>query len=95
MSITKQEVQYVAKLARLYLDDDQAEVFTEQLDQILGYIDQLNEIDVQNVAATSQSIATENVLRDDVVDNTYDRELSLSNAPLKEDGFFKVPKVIE
>ena len=95
MRITKEEVKYVAELARLYLSEDEIEEFTVQLDNILGYIDQLNELDVKDVLPTSQSISAENVLKEDVVDNTFKKELSISNAPLQEKGFFKVPKVIE
>ena len=95
MRITKEEVGYVAKLARLYLSEDNIEVFTGQLDKILDYIDQLNELDVKDVSPTSQAVSSENVLREDIVDNTFSKDLSLKNAPLEEDGFFKVPKVLE
>lgn len=95
MRITKDEVKYVAELARLYLSDDEIEQFTGQLDSILDYIEQLKELDVKDVLPTSQSISAENVLKEDVVDNTFKKELSLSNAPMQEEGFFKVPKVIE
>jgi len=95
MRITKDEVKYVATLARLELNEEQLESYTGQMDSILDYIDQLNELDVKDVAPTAQSITSGNVLREDVVDNTYTREMSLYNAPLEEGGFFKVPKVIE
>ena len=95
MRITKEEVKYVAELARLYLSDDETKQFTDQLDSILDYIDQLNELDVKDVLPTSQSVSAENVLKEDVVDNTFKKELSLLNAPLQEEGIFKVPKVIE
>ena len=95
MRISKDEVKYVARLARLSLNDDQLVSFTEHFDKILDYIAQLNELNVSNVTPTSQSISSENVLREDIVDNTFKKELSLSNAPLSEGGFFKVPKVIE
>jgi len=95
MSITKDEVQHVAKLARLSVADDELSALTGHLDKILDYINQLNELDVEGVAPTAQRNTSENVLREDVVDNTFTKELSLQNAPLKEGGFFKVPKVIE
>ena len=93
--ITQEEVLYVAKLARLYLSDGEAKEFTGQLDTILGYIDQLNELDVSDVLPTAQSISAGNVFREDNVDTSFDKNDSLSNAPLKEDGFFKVPKVLK
>ena len=93
--ITKEEVQYVAKLARLYLNDSEAETFTGQLDTILDYINQLNELDVSDVMPTAQSVSSGNVLREDKAEKKYTTERSLKNAPLQEEGFFKVPKVLE
>ncbi len=95
MKITKEEVEYVAKLARMYLSKEEAKMFTGQLDKILDYINLLNELDVNDVQPTSQSVSKRNVLRKDTADNTFKKEESLKNAPSQDKGFFKVPKVIE
>ena len=94
MKITKDEVAYVANLARLELDDDAVNTFAEQVAEILEYIDKLNTIDTSGVAATSHAISLSNAFRDDRVEAHLDRDEALSNAPEKEDGAFVVPKVV-
>ena len=94
MKITKQEVEHVAQLARLELDDAAIARFSEQIGDILAYVDKLKQVDTEGVAPTSHAIALTNAFREDVVVPHLDRETSLANAPEKEDGTFVVPRVI-
>jgi len=95
MKITKDMVEYVANLARLNLTEQEKERLTEDMAEILAYVDKLNELDTSGVEPTSHVMPIYNVLREDVVKESYDREIILENAPSKEDGCFKVPKVVE
>jgi len=94
MFITRKDVEHIAELARLKLKDEELEYFTHQLDDILAYIDQLNEIDTENVEPLSYPIEGGNVFREDICKPSLDREQALKNAPEQDGEFFKVPKVI-
>jgi aspartyl-tRNA(Asn)/glutamyl-tRNA(Gln) amidotransferase subunit C len=94
MKITKEEVLHVAHLARLDLDDASIERFAGQIDEILGYIDKLNQIDTQGIPPTSHAIFLTNAFRDDEPGEHLERERALANAPDQEDGSFVVPKVV-
>jgi aspartyl-tRNA(Asn)/glutamyl-tRNA(Gln) amidotransferase subunit C len=93
--ITKEQVEHVAKLARLSLTEEEVELYTKQLSKILDYIDQLNEVDTSGVEPMTQPIPKINVMRDDVVKKQFQREEMLKNAPHEEYGFFRVPKIGE
>jgi aspartyl-tRNA(Asn)/glutamyl-tRNA(Gln) amidotransferase subunit C len=93
--ITRQDVEHVAELARLDLTAAEQEMFIAQLNSILTYIGKLNELDTTNVEPTSHVIPMSNVLRDDEVRPSIDRELVLQNAPETSHFFFKVPRIIE
>lgn len=95
MKVTKEDLENVAGLSRLSIPDSQAEAYLGQLDAILSYMDNLSEVDTANVKPTTYALPMENVFRDDEVRPSLPRELALSNAPLKEDGYFKVPRVLE
>jgi aspartyl-tRNA(Asn)/glutamyl-tRNA(Gln) amidotransferase subunit C len=71
------------------------EKMNEQLNSILDYIDVLNKVNTDGVQPTAHVLPMKNVMREDVVQPSLPRELALSNAPEKEDGYFKVPKVVE
>jgi aspartyl-tRNA(Asn)/glutamyl-tRNA(Gln) amidotransferase subunit C len=94
MKITKEEVMYVADLARLDLDDAAIDKFAEQIATILEYIDLLNGLDTEDVEPTSHAISLTNAFRDDEEKEHLDRDLVLQNAPDREDGNFIVPKVV-
>ena len=94
MKITKDEVLYVADLARLDLDEAAIEKFAGQIDDILEYVDKLNEVDTEGIRPTSHAIFLTNAFRDDEQGHSLDREQVLVNAPEQEDGNFVVPKVI-
>ena len=95
MNISKQDVEHVAKLARLSLSEDEKQLFTRQLSDILTYIGKLNELDTENVEPTSHVLDLHTVLREDAVRESLNPEEVLSNAPDREGSFFKVPKIIE
>jgi aspartyl-tRNA(Asn)/glutamyl-tRNA(Gln) amidotransferase subunit C len=94
MKITKDEVLYVAHLARLDLDAESIEKFAGQIDEILGYIEKLNQVDTRNIKPTSHAIFLTNAFREDQEREHIERKLALANAPEKEDGSFVVPKVV-
>ena len=95
MKITKEQVLHVASLARLNLKPEEEEMFINNLSDIIDFADQLNELDVEGIRPTAQSLKIENVYREDEVNQTFTREEILKNAPSKEDGCFLVPKIVD
>ncbi len=95
MKITKDEVIYVANLARLEMDEESIDKFARQIGTILEYVDTLNRVDTEGVLPTSHAIFLTNAFREDEIKEHLDREAALANAPEKEDENFVVPKVIE
>ena len=95
MKITKQEVEHVAKLARLELSDREKEKLTDQLSNILTYVEKLNELDTKGVEPTSHVLDISNVMRNDEPGESLTQERALANAPEKAAGHYKVPKIIE
>jgi aspartyl-tRNA(Asn)/glutamyl-tRNA(Gln) amidotransferase subunit C len=95
MKIDRKVVEYVAHLARLHFEEDEIDVYTEQLDRILAYMDKLNTLDTDGIEPTSHVIPLTNVFRDDVVNFNFSIEESVGNAPEKKGSAFRVPPVIE
>ena len=95
MKISKDDVIKVAELARLEFKEEETQLFTEQLGNILEYIEKLNELDTENVEPTSHVLDISTPLRDDKVVKWLSIEEVLQNAPESEDDFFVVPQVIE
>ncbi len=95
MSVTIKDVEHVATLARLEYTDEEKEKFTHQLNDILSYMEKLNELDTTNVEPLSHVIELQNVFREDKQEPSYPQEEMLKNAPSKNEKFFKVPKVIK
>ncbi len=95
MKISRQEVEHVAKLARLELSEQDAETLTGQLSNILTYVEKLNELDTAGVEPTSHVLDIKNLMRDDVPAPSLPQERALANAPEKAAGHYKVPKIIE
>jgi len=91
MSVTRKEVEHVAKLARLELSETEKDRFTEQLNAILSYAAKLNELDTDHVEPTSHVLPLHNVLREDVARASWPLDEVLLNAPDEEDGQFRVP----
>ncbi|MDA0674598.1 MAG: Asp-tRNA(Asn)/Glu-tRNA(Gln) amidotransferase subunit GatC [Cyanobacteria bacterium] len=93
--IDLEQVRKVAHLARLDLDPAEEAQFTTQLNGILDYIEQLNELDTTDVPPTTRAIETSNITRADQLETFSDRESILSNAPDREEDYFKVPKILD
>jgi aspartyl-tRNA(Asn)/glutamyl-tRNA(Gln) amidotransferase subunit C len=94
MSVTIQDVEHVAALARLSFSEEEKQKLTAQLNEILRYMEQLNTLDTANIEPLSHVIELQNVFREDVQRPSLPREEALKNAPSKTEEFFKVPKVI-
>ena len=93
--ISREDVEHVARLARLELSDAEIERMSEQLNAILGYIDKLRELDVTNVEPTSHAVPLVNVMREDEVVPCLPQEQMLANAPDRMGELFRVPRIIE
>jgi len=95
MSVDAATVRKIASLARIAVSDAEVEALAPELNAILGFIEQLGEVDTRDVAPLAAVIPNHLRLRDDVVTDGNVRDLVLKNAPQAEHGFFAVPKVIE
>ena len=93
--ITKKDVEYVANLSRLELNDADMENFAPDLQEILSYIDKLNELDTTDVEPTAHVLPLKNVKRNDEIKPSLTNEAALKSAPETSDNFFLVPPVIE
>ena len=95
MKVTKEDIANVAVLSRLSVSEAETDKYMGQMDKILTYMDNLSQLDTESVKPTTYALPMQNVFREDVVRESLDREAALANAPLREDGYFKVPKVLE
>ena len=93
--ITKEQVRHVALLARLSLSEEEIEHFTADLQSILRHVDKLNELNTEGIEPTSHALKLANVFREDVVKESLSNEMTLANAPDSEDGYFKVPAILQ
>jgi len=92
--ISNEQVKHVANLARLAITEEEAEKFTKQLDAIISFAEQLNELDTENVEPTYHVLDMKNVLREDIPKKGLPREEVLKNAPEQENGQIKVPSIL-
>ena len=95
MKVTENDIKTVASLSRLKIRDDETADVVSQLDKFLTYVENLQQIDTEKIEPTTYALPMQNVFRKDEVKPSLDREFALSNAPLQEDGYFKVPSVLE
>ncbi|MFC1590616.1 Asp-tRNA(Asn)/Glu-tRNA(Gln) amidotransferase subunit GatC [Candidatus Omnitrophota bacterium] len=96
MTINRDTVKKVALLSRLKLSDKELEIYSRQLETIIKYIDKLNGLNTDGVPPTSHTLSNlKNVFRKDELRQSLKVEDALKNAPSREGGFFKIPKVIE
>ncbi|OZU87687.1 Asp-tRNA(Asn)/Glu-tRNA(Gln) amidotransferase GatCAB subunit C [Virgibacillus indicus] len=93
--ITKDQVKHVANLARLAVTDEEVGKLAEDLSAIIGYAEQLNELDTEGVEPTTHVLDLKNVMRKDEPKEWITQEDALKNAPEKENGQFKVPSILE
>ena len=95
MSVSPEQVRHIAKLARIAMSDDELDRLLPELNNILGWVEQLGEVDTDGVGPLATVIDQKLRLRDDVVNDGNIRDAILANAPEAQHGFFAVPKVIE
>ena len=91
--IGKEDVKHVAKLARLELTEEEIDKYSRQLDEIIKYVEQMNEVDTTGIEPMPHPIPVYNVMREDVVKYEHTKEEMMANAPFEENGFFRVPKI--
>ena len=92
--ITPEDVQKVAKLARLEINTDDLKKYSNQLEKILNYVAELEKIDTEEVIPTTRAVEVVNNTRKDIVENTKVREELLDLAPVREGDFYRVPKIL-
>ena len=95
MSVNTDQVRHIAKLARIAMSDEELDRLVPELNNILGWVEQLGEVETEGVEPLTAVIDQKLRLRDDVVTDGDCRDAVLANAPAPEHGFFAVPKVIE
>jgi aspartyl-tRNA(Asn)/glutamyl-tRNA(Gln) amidotransferase subunit C len=94
MKISKKEVENVARLARLSLTDEELNRMTGQLDNILSYVDKLEELDTTNVVPTTHVFSLSNAFREDVIKESLSQEEAVKNGPQQDGEMFQVPRII-
>ena len=95
MSASEFDIDYVARLARIQLSAEEQARFAQQLGHVLGHIDQLKQVDVSGVDPTAHAVPLTNVVRPDEPRESLTNEEALRNSPLKANGLFIVPKIVE
>jgi aspartyl-tRNA(Asn)/glutamyl-tRNA(Gln) amidotransferase subunit C len=95
MELNKEMVAKLAKLAQLEFNPEETESIRIDLQQMIGFVEKLNEIDTEGILPLTHISKTENSLREDMVQGSVDTETALSNAPERLEQFFTVPKVIK
>ena len=95
MSVNTQQVRHIAKLARIAMSDGEIDALVPELNAIIGWVEQLAEVETDGVEPLTAVIDQKLRLRDDVVNDGDCRDAVLANAPAAQHGFFAVPKVIE
>lgn len=95
MKLTREDVLKIALLSRLEVREEEIENVTRQFNDIVEHVDILSQADTENVLPTAHALPINNVLRPDVQVASLPREKAMANAPQAEDGFFRVPKIVE
>lgn len=95
MSVTREEVRHIARLARLRLAEDEKAALAAEMSRILAYVEQLQALDTAEVPPMAHVLELGAVTREDVVRQRISREAALGCAPAADEAYFRVPKVIE
>lgn len=95
MAITKKDVEHVARLARLELAEKEKDMYTSQMDSILKYVENLSTVNTDGIEPTTHAVPMSKALRDDIAKESITNDEALINAPAKDKGCFKVPRIIE
>ena len=94
-NVTRDEVIRIAKLAKLHLDEEQIINYTKNINEILTYMEQLNEVNIKDIEPLSHVLDQSNIVREDIVTESLDTTEILKSAPQSSEKHFVVPKVIE
>lgn len=92
--ITREDVEHISWLASIKIEDEEKDEFVEQFNSILEYFHQLDEVDTEGVEPTYRVMDLSNVFRDDVACKSLSQEEALKNAPRRENGYFKSPRIV-
>ena len=95
MKITREDVANVAFLSKLQFDEKELDQYTEQLNCILEYVNMLNKVNTDDIEPTIHVLPLKNVMRKDEAKASIDKDAAFANAPEEEDGYFKVPRIME
>ena len=95
MPLSKEQVEHIARLARVGVTDEDVERFSHQLSDVLEYFERLDEVDTDDVPPTSHTLPLHNVMREDEAQPSYDVEAILANAPDQEERRFRVRVILE
>lgn len=95
MKITKEEVEYIANLARLKVDDSLVEKYASQISEVLGYIDKLKKVDVSGVDTVAGAASGTNVMRPDEPVPSPGPDVTLANASFRDEDFYQVPRIVK
>ena len=93
--VNVEDVKKIARLSRLHVEDTELQSLADDLSGILGWIEQLNEVDVDKVKPMTSAVAMKSPMRKDIVSDGGKRDQILKNAPEEDDGFFVVPRSVE
>jgi aspartyl-tRNA(Asn)/glutamyl-tRNA(Gln) amidotransferase subunit C len=93
--VTRENVEYIAALAQLSLDDETKDRLVREMDEILSYMDKLDELDTSAIEPTMHALAMTNVTREDEMGSSLDRETALMNAPRTDGEYFLVPQILD
>lgn len=94
MKVNREEILHIAKLADINIKENEIDKYAKNLQDILNFVEILNNVDTDNVEESIGVVNNANVFRKDEIKECEDREILLQNAPEQEDGMFKIPKVI-
>lgn len=95
MSLTKEQVKELSSMARLALTEEEINCFTVQINEILDYLKKLKELSIEGEEPAPYGVSLNNIMREDKVQSSFNRDFVLVNAPQQENFCFKVPKVLE
>lgn len=94
MKVSPEVIDHIAKLARLALAPEEAHRFSEEVGEVLGYIDSLSEVDTADILPTVHAVTSVNAFREDIVGDMFTQKEAVQNAPDEEEGAFVVPRII-
>lgn len=95
MKISRDDIKTIARLSRLEVSEENMPQLEKELSDILSYVEQLNELDLDGVETMAHAVPLQNVLREDQVKPSIDHDKTLSTAPVEDDGYFAVPRVVQ